>query len=176
MKYLFFLLGGCLLISSCATSKFDYQTAYKFSYINQQTPTLTADEQMQKLAMVDQLTVSTKPVKSPVQVGLPDKIVIQSNAVASASNLMETYENASKAEKRVLRKQVKEDYKTLRKEYQKAKKEAAAKDIVFNKKMYIGLIVFAAGLLVAILASGPVGAIGIIVGIGLIAWGFIEQA
>lgn len=178
MKYLFFLLGAGLLTSSCTTSKFDYHTAYRFSYTNQQESAQPATQQKQKLVMVDQLLASTKPVSSSVQVGLPDKIDIQPNKVANTSNLMETYENASKAEKRAIRKQVKEDYKTLRKEYQQTKKEAAAKDVAFNKKMYIGLVVFGAGLLIAILVSGggALGAVGMIVGIGLIAWGFIEQA
>ena len=73
---------------------------------------------------------------------------------------------------------MKEEFKTLRTEVKKAKKEAEQNDITFNQKMYIGLVVLGAGILIAILASGAgaLGAVTIIVGIGLIAWGFIEQA
>lgn len=171
MKKLLFFLGASLLISSCTSSRFDYQTAYKFSYINQPQQQKPPTEILEV-----PLVASAKSLTGLPPVQLPQEISVQPQLDSDATNFMESYENASKKEKRVIRKKVKEDFRTLRKEYKKAKQEAVAQDIVFNKKMYIGLVIFAAGLLVAILASGPVGAIGIIVGIGLIAWGFIEQA
>ncbi|TRX55989.1 hypothetical protein FNH22_17665 [Fulvivirga sp. M361] len=70
-------------------------------------------------------------------------------------------------EKKVLIKEVKEDIKALK----KAKKEAS----IENKKVYAGIIIAAAGLLIAILASGALGGLAIIVGIALIAWGLIED-
>ena len=169
MKHLLFLIGACLLISSCSTSKFDYQTAYKFSYRQYQQP-------QQQEPVVEQLLVSRKLHSEATPVKLPDQILIQPEVKNSTANLFETYQNASKEEKRAIRKLVKQDYKTLRKEYKKAKKDSPNKEIVFNSKMYIGLVIFAAGLLIAILASGSFGAVTMIVGIGLLAWGFIEQA
>ena len=170
-------LGICLLACSCSTSKFDYNTAYKFSQYNyqqeqEQEHTLERPADVQALA-------SLKPVVTATEATLPSDIALREMAqpaAKSAEAFKEYYNNASKSEKKAIRKQVRENYKSLRAEYKEAKEDSTNKDIVFNKKMFIGVVVLGAGILVAILASGPVGAIGIIVGIGFIAWGFIEQA
>ena len=44
-----------------------------------------------------------------------------------------------------------------------------------NRKVYSGLIVAGAGLIVAILVSGTLGGLAIIIGVALIAWGLIEE-
>ncbi len=72
----------------------------------------------------------------------------------------------AKERKKVL-KEVKKDIKALK----KAKKNNS----IENKKVYAGIIIALAGLVIAILASGPIGALGIIVGVCLIAWGLIEE-
>ncbi|MEM9298397.1 MAG: hypothetical protein AAGA64_08400 [Bacteroidota bacterium] len=64
-------------------------------------------------------------------------------------------------------KEVKKDIKALK----KAKKDKS----IENRKVYVGIIIALAGLVIAILASGAIGALGIIVGVVLIAWGLIEQ-
>ncbi|MEM6523363.1 MAG: hypothetical protein AAGF85_15875 [Bacteroidota bacterium] len=72
------------------------------------------------------------------------------------------------AKKRVkLLKEVKKDIKALK----KAKKNKS----IDNRKVYAGIIIALAGVVVAILASGAIGGLAIIVGVGLIAWGLIEQ-
>lgn len=168
MRNALVVLAGIFLTTACSTSKFDYQTAYKFSHYPHHTkPTLEVIEPVASL--------------TPIQMASPeipsDRALKKINEPQNASStLVENYRNASKKEKKAIRQQVKEEFKTLRMEVKKAKKEAKANDITFNKKIYIGLIILAAGILVAILASGPVGAVAIIVGIGIIAWGFIEQA
>jgi hypothetical protein len=169
----FYIFAICLIFCSCSSSKFDYNTAYQFSQYNYQKKEIQQEptEHVHVLA-------SLKPVVAPVATMPTDKELQQmSKPVTSSTESFKVYyENASKAERKVIRKQVKEDYKTLRKEYKKAKKDAEAKDIAFNSKMYIGLVLLGAGILIAILASGSLGAVTIIVGIGLLAWGFIEQA
>lgn len=160
------VLGICLLVWSCSTSKFDFNTAYKFSKIDRRvTPTLQSVNPV----------ASLKPTASTNET-IPSDASLKTMVTEKLPTISEQYKSASKSEKKAIRKQVKEEFKLLRQEVKKAKKEAAAKDVVFNKKMYIGVIILGAGILVAILASGPVGAVGIIVGIGLVAWGFIEQA
>ncbi|MEM9389042.1 MAG: hypothetical protein AAGA02_01135 [Bacteroidota bacterium] len=64
-------------------------------------------------------------------------------------------------------KEVKKDIKALK----KVKKDKS----IENRKVYVGIIIALAGLVIAILASGAIGALGIIVGVVLIAWGLIEQ-
>lgn len=168
MKNALLIVGGLFFITSCSTSKFDYQTAYKFRHYSNEKPESAAIEPL----------ASISPVL-PISVHLPsDKAIKDLTAPSSdaTATFVEHYKNASKQEKRAIRQQVKQEYKTLRREVKQAKMEATNKDVHFNQKMYIGLVVFGAGILIAILASGAFGAVAIIVGIGLIAWGFIEQA
>jgi|GEM_PF-3486773 len=197
MNKLLLLFGICVVAASCSTSKFDYQTAYRFKYQQQQEeeqhiypqepryipgqrrtgvpqePALPAGRQDQG----SQLQASLKPVAQISQSMPADNTLAGEEVSKSITPISkENFDAFSKTEKKAVRQQVKQDFKTLKKEYKKAENDAANQDIVFNKKMFIGVVIFAAGVLVAILASGPVGAIGIIVGIGLIAWGFIEQA
>ena len=70
-------------------------------------------------------------------------------------------------EKKELIKEVRRDIKEIK----KAKKKSA----IENKKIYAGIIIALAGLLVALLVSGAIGGVGILVGIVLIAWGLIEE-
>jgi hypothetical protein len=164
------LSAVCLLflLFSCTTSKFDYQTAYKFSRI-------------QHHPKVEPTVVNPVASLQPQLITVPhypsDKMLREIDSPNDkAAAFIASYKNASKQEKKKIRRQIKEEYKSLRKQVKLAKKDAVAKDVVFNQKMYIGLVIFAAGILIAILASGAFGAVAIIVGIGLIAWGFIEQA
>ena len=168
MKNILLIALGTFFITACSTSKFDYQTAYKFSHHNYQKSELAPVEPLASIGP-EQPTVS----RLPADQAIIDLVAPPSDATAK---FVENYKNASKQEKKAIRQQVKQQYKSLRKEVKEAKKEATTKDIHFNQKMYIGLVVFGAGILIAILASGAVGAVAIIVGIGLIAWGFIEQA
>jgi ElaB/YqjD/DUF883 family membrane-anchored ribosome-binding protein len=167
MKNVLLIVGGIFFITACSTSKFDYNTAYKFSHYKYQKS---------ELAPVEPLA-SIGPVQPNLSQVPSDKAIRDlARSPDATTAFLESYQNASKQEKKAIRQQVKEQYKSLRKEVKEAKKEATTKDVHFNQKMYIGLVVFGAGILIAILASGAVGAVAIIVGIGLIAWGFIEQA
>lgn len=78
--------------------------------------------------------------------------------------------------------------KQIRKEEKRAQKEVRKqllteiKDVkgteakeAMNQKVFIGIVIAAAGIIIAILASSGLGAVAIIVGVGLIAWGIIEQ-
>lgn len=172
MKGLFTLLVVLILAAGCSSSKFDYQTAYKFSH------TQYVKEQGQQQQLVFQPLASLKPVMETPSTLPSDKALLDLAATGKTKAVtVEYYNNASKEDKKAIRKQVRQEYKTLRKQVKEAKqvKEDAAQDFVFNKKMMIGAIILGAGILVAILASGPVGAVGIIVGIALMAWGLIEQ-
>lgn len=168
MKHILLIVVGVIFITACSTSRFDYQTAYKFSHYNYEKSESAAVEPLASISPV-------LPIRYhlPADQAIKDLTAPSSDATA---NFVEHYKNASKQEKRAIRQQVKQEYKTLRREVKQAKMEATNKDVHFNQKMYIGLVVFGAGILIAILASGAFGAVAIIVGIGLIAWGFIEQA
>ena len=196
MRIILSLLATLLVLSNCSTSKFDYQTAYKFSHYDYK-PGQTKVEDPISLEQQNQfqsqereklitgsvipsrtslaLLASTKPVTSPVP-SIPSDINLSNFATTeSAASMADQYKSASKQERKLIRKKVKLDFKSLRLQMKKAKKDATSQDVVFNRKMWIGAIILGAGILTAILASGEIGAIAIIVGIALLAWGLIEQ-
>ncbi len=162
------LIGLILFSSACSSSKFDYNTAYKFSQQNYK-------KTVEPIAPIAPIA-SLKPLVGP-QKHLPADYSIRRQGTEHAiANFKQEYAVATKAEKRAMRKDITKQLKKVRKDMKVAKKEATQKDVNFNKKMYVGFVVLLAGIVVAILASGPIGALAIIVGVALIAWGFIEQA
>ena len=196
MRNLLSFLAAILVLSSCSSSKFDYQTAYRFSHYDYQSvnaeveENIPAAEQMQIMVPTQEnqhveplshhnqsiaLLASIKPVTSAIQ-SLPSDGKLKNYVAREPVTYMaDGYTNASKQEKKLIRKKVKLDFKTLRLHMKKAKKDATSQDVVFNRKMFIGAIILGAGILTAILASGEIGAVAIIVGIALLAWGLIEQ-
>jgi hypothetical protein len=194
MRKLLSLIVATLILAGCSTSKFDYQTAYKFSKYDYQSkhqsvpelitpqaedssleaPGLNQHEPIQRYDQPIALVASTKPYTEAVKAIPPDFSLVDHKNIQQA-NYSNHYANASKQEKKLIRNKVKRDFKTLRQQMRMAKKDAANQDIVFNRKMWIGAIILGAGILIAILAHGGIGAVAIIVGIGLLAWGLIEQ-
>ena len=96
-----------------------------------------------------------------------EELVLLAEQLVTTQNKVESEEDH--AEKKELHKVQKQLKKDLRRE---VKKEARQ---IKNQKIWIGVVIGVAGLLISILASGSIGAIAIIVGIGFIAWGLIEQ-
>jgi len=108
---------------------------------------------------------------------LPSDMQLRQHAVEHmVADFKQSYAGASKLEQKQMRKDIRKQLKEVKRDMKQAKKLAKQDDVYFNKKMYVGLVVLLAGIVVAILASGAVGALAIIVGVALIAWGFIEQA
>jgi len=84
-------------------------------------------------------------------------------------------ENKSSLENKEEVKLSKKELKAAKKEFKKELKKDLKNRQVTNQKIWIGIVVAVAGILVSILASGSIGAVAIIVGIGFIVWGLIEQ-
>lgn len=157
-----------LFSSACSSSKFDYNTAYKFStYKYQKSSSL--ETPLEPIASLEPMTTPRSHIPS-------DRAIRQQTAERVISDFQENYAKASKQEKKAMRKDIKAQLKQVRQDMKAAKKDSQQQDVHFNKKMYVGVVVLLAGIVVAILASGTVGALAIIVGVALIAWGFIEQA
>lgn len=161
------LLIIIVFTTACTSSKFDFKTAYKFDryQYHQKAEPLSIEP-----------VASLKPILPPQNHLPPDQVIVERGIQQTVATFKEQYQKASRQERKALRKEVKQQFKQVRKDLKVAQKEHQQKDVYFNKKMYIGLVVLLAGIVVAILASGPVGALAIIVGVALIAWGFIEQA
>ena len=90
-----------------------------------------------------------------------------------AEKLEQVNERIESVEEPSQRKEIHREQKQLKKELKREVKKEARQ--FKNEKIWIGTVIGVAGILVAILVSGTVGGIAIIVGIGFIAWGLIEQ-
>ncbi len=195
-KNLFILIIGLSFgIFSCApkyTAHFQNDPFYKEN--NKKVVETT-----QEVAPVDEV----QPVIDPVEMKEAAPEETDETAVASKKNLIaklgeipsikelvdEHKENvkelkASDLDQKTLEKEIRKEEKRAHKEVKKQliKEIKEIKDTkdsedqnAMNRKVFIGIIVAAAGIIIAILASGAVGSIAIIVGVGLIAWGLIEQ-
>ncbi len=168
---------GCLLFA-CSPSKFKYHQAYKFSQYNYQNDPSKNDKGTLGTEASVALIASTRPDLNPTMYGDKrlslSKVDIALSADKEKSNIV-----VSRKLKREKRKAFKKDIKAKVKDYLKKRKEFRKqnkkKGKAMNRKIYTGLIIAGAGLVVAILASGTIGALAIIVGIALIAWGLIEE-
>lgn len=142
-----------------------------------------------------------QPQKTVEQPVIPESVanVEEENAVASAKPLlipqtpkvegvMNKYKDrvaaiksrdlTSKEEKKILKKEKKQFVKEFTKELKtelKAKTSMKRSGFPPKQKIFVGAVVGIAGIVIAILASGSLGGLAIIVGVVLIAWGIIEQ-
>ncbi len=161
---------------ACSSSKFDYQSAYKFSHHNYQKSTPgdinhSEDAPVQALASAD-------PDFGPVPVSRPQIAFVKTENDAATSVDVSNKRNITKLtreEKKAFKQDIKRQLRKISQERKLAKKESGKKAAQMNRKIYTGLIIAGAGIVVAILASGTVGGLAIIVGVALIAWGLIEQ-
>ena len=177
-----FVLCFVLLLISCHTSKFDYKSAYKFSSYNYQKEVDHPAE-----LPSDQLVASTRPV--------PDVLGRKSMDIERGGKLMPSYQfsmkDLSRVEKKALRREILNELRTMKQEAKSLKKgnlvydntavkknkkvtkEKAAKAI--GGKLLIGILVGSAGLILLIVGVEIIGAIALVVGLGLIIWYFIEK-
>ena len=173
-RILVIVLG--LGLFSCSSSKFKYQEAYKFSTYNyKKTPPQPAgqaiDGDFEPIA-------STNPNLAPVLatrplVTIPKVVPMTTTSEKAPSKQAAT--TLTKKEKKALRKDFRQQLKQALKDRKALKKEAKNKKTAMNRKVYSGLIIAGAGIIVAILVSGTLGGLAIIVGVALIAWGLIEE-
>ena len=113
---------------------------------------------------IEKLTtsLSEKPVLTTPKAEQLEEKYINSNKLS-----VKEINKLSGKEKKKLFREIKKDLKEIK----KLKKKSS----IENRKIYAGIIIALAGILVAILVSGTIGGLGILVGIILIAWGLIEQ-
>lgn len=161
---------------SCSSSKIHYQSAYKFSHYNYQKPVVNPLPLSENQPI--ELLASNSPNIDPVALSLP-KITFQKveNAEGASDRIhaKSVKGKLTKEEKRAFKKDIRQKVKKVLKERKVLKKEAKNNKSAMNRKVYTGLIIAAGGLVVAILASGTIGGLAIIVGVVLIAWGLIEE-
>ena len=189
LRILLAILTGLGLFSSCAPKyTASFTPSRTFYTVNDQTTKTIPEshETIEKDKMDNNEQVPLQPsARKTDNNGLiastneSSEGLLKKQEVVTAEEIITKYEGYRKnkvqdklselsvKEKRALIKEVKKDIKGL--------KKAEKKDSIENRKVYAGIIIALAGLLVAILVSGTLGGLGILVGIVLIAWGLIEE-
>lgn len=143
----FELLLLLVLMNGCSVSKFDYKTAYRFSYYNYQKEKPSYHHSPSLIASTEHAIyqLSSKAISEGLNPAIPDASTI--------SNLIPVTENfpssLSKAEKRAFRKVVRNKFKEIRSEYRKELQ--SEKETNQNaKKNWTAIAGVAAGVLSAI--------------------------
>ena len=166
-----------LVSFACSPSRFSYYDAYKFGNYNYQKDKTLATNHEQEHFL--EPIASTNPDLDPVILERPSIIPIKIPSTVTEQpqkeNFKQSFSNLNKKEKKRFKKNLRLELKNTLKEHKALKKQAKNKKTAMNRKVYSGLIVAGAGLIVAILVSGTIGGLAIIIGVALIAWGLIEE-
>ena len=155
---------------ACSSSKFKYREAYKFSNYNYQKVQEPAEENAD---LNFEPLASASPDLGPAittrsRITFPKATQPNSLSKPAPSKL-------TRKEKKAVKQNIRHQLKEVLKEQKVLRKEAKNKKTAMNRKVYSGLIIAGAGIVVAILVSGTIGGLAIIVGVALIAWGLIEE-
>ncbi|MCA6075338.1 hypothetical protein [Fulvivirga sedimenti] len=179
------LLFGGIVFSSCApkyTASFNNSREF---YKDEKQVVKTDDQKTIKEENVSEI----KPEETMVA-STNKSVVAQLAEIPSIKKIVEEHKEnvanlkSSELDQKELKKEIRKEEKRAHKEVKKQlvreiKEIKSVKDTdssqAMNKKVFIGIVIAAAGIVIAILASGGLGAVAIIVGVGLIAWGLIEQ-
>ena len=135
-------------------------------------PVITEEQQAKAVASTDK-----NVIRELAEIPSIKKIVQEHkanvNEIKESGSDQKTIEKEIRKEEKRAHKEVKKQLVKELKEIKKVNDTEATK--AMNQKIFIGIVIAAAGIIIAILASGGLGAVAIIVGVGLIAWGIIEQ-
>ena len=189
MKPLHLVLCSILLMGGCSTSKkFNFNAAYKFSYYDYSKQSVSPSPPADNLVASTDSEILVIPSKKP-------EVVLHTGR----SKFQSDTKDVSRAELKQIRKELKREIKSINSEIKvlekskriapekerskfessitekKVQKEAAK---AMNRKIFLGILIGAAGLVLIIIGGstlGPIGGIALVVGLVLIVWGFIEK-
>lgn len=187
MKTLTFCALAILVASGCSTSKkFDFNTAYKFSYYDyskQPASPGTLADNMVASTNSEILVIPSKRPDAGLETGQPQ--------------FKPDLKDLSRAELKQIRKELKQEIrsldseiksleqsKTLAPENERAKFESSIMDRQVQRdaakalsgKIFIGVIIGLAGLVLLIInVTTWLGALAVVVGLAFIVWGLIEK-
>jgi hypothetical protein len=156
------------LMTSCASKKLDYATAYKFKVQKMYTA-----EEVIKLDYLTSNDDDIQSLSSEATMPLSFKSQEDNKAFSQKENIVEN-SKSTKMQKRFSRRE-----KKIEKRMEKASNEkfTSSKSKSVNSKVYTGIVVGGAGLILAILFGGTLGLIGgvaVLVGLIFIVWGLLE--
>jgi hypothetical protein len=152
------------VLFSCSGKKFDYASAYKFN------PKITSHLRAELNDKPSNLSVSSAPEVSIVSEEL--KFNETERSTPEVVPVAKT-----KKEVKTERRLQKLTQKIQRKVERKTVKKTAAAGMSITGKVYAGLVIGAAGLVLMILGGSTlstIGSIGLLVGVVLIVWGLLE--
>jgi len=176
--YWFVFSIGIFFFSCSTTKKINFKDAYKFSYYNYQN----ALSPESNLRDVNQPLYASTKVPLDYLERKPIEILIPEGRKYSKVAL----DNLTKARKKELRRKIKDEIKQIKIDLKNNKKDkrlispgalATSQDSKgMNQKIYIGILVGAAGLILLIVNVATIlGVLALVAGLGLIVWGFIEK-
>ena len=156
-----------LILSSCKSNRFDYQSAYKFSTYKYQ--------HHEKASSADPTPWEGEPVASlkPGLLSSGQEFSIEPALLEKANR----WKDLSRSEKKELRKEVRKIVKTSKKEIRKARKDLKHYEThrITNTKLYAGIVIGSGGLLLLILNVATFfGGLLVLIGVILIVWAFLE--
>ncbi len=162
------ILSIAIASASCAGKKFDYQSAYKFKSPKSQH----FDYQLNDLSAANSTDIISKGLI------LNDTEIDSNNEIKKAT--VESSPKVNSKREEILSQLSKKERKIFSRVEKKIERKLEAKPAAsksVNAKVYTGVIVGAAGLVLMILTSGTLGAIGgiaLLVGLIFIVWGLLE--
>ena len=189
MKPLPLLLCSVLLLAGCSTSKkFDFKTAYKFSQYDYSKQASSTNPKQEDLVASTNSQVLTIPSKLPGSSLQPDQAQIRPHLKDLSRSDLRQIRRELKQEIKSLDSEIKslEASKRIAPEEERGKFESSItekkvqRDVAkaMNHKIFLGILIGAAGLVLLIIGGSTLGAIGgiaLVVGLVLVVWGFIEK-
>ena len=171
-----YIAAGFLLMTGCAGSKkFDYQSAYKFSYYNY------AKADHEKKAVFEEadagplLEASNSIAPVPVEIksgteALPDVLPVpkthEKTAYFDRKAFLEEYRQMSRQEKRQLRKSLRAELKSLRRNPSKSTLEVNNVAMTQAEGDFLWLAILLGGIGLILLILGAIFAVGFLTVIG----------
>ncbi len=167
VRILLSLIISALLLNGCAKQSFDYASAYKFK-VNQMHKKDAKTAEAIPVNHETSLNAEINNVNPVLEFSETESSEIIAGIQASATN--------SKEESRMVAKAKKLEQRIAKKIKKMESKTVASRKSV-NAKVYTGVVIGAAGLILFILFGGTlgtIGALGVLVGLIFIVWGLLE--
>lgn len=177
MNYKYYLLLSVIviMITSCGPKyTASFGPSQKFYQPEKESLAKSDFEKKEKITHVESYELKNDPITDNEVIASKNQLSAFS-ADSKTKEIEEKFKTGGKYDKANIEKLSTKDKKTVLKEAKKDIKALKKQSKITNQKIYVGLIVALAGLVVAILASGALGGLAIIVGVVLIVWGLIEQ-
>lgn len=173
------IVFSCSLIISCGPKyTASFGPSQKFYKPEKQQVTETQNVAKQDSEVENEMVYDEKVAETTLaneELIASTKAIKESNADKRIQEIAAKFKEGGKFDKANIAKMTTSEKRTVLKEAKKDIKALKKQSKISNQKIYYGIIIALAGIVVGILVSGPLGGLAILVGVVLIVWGLIEQ-